>query len=489
MKKPVLTRRAAYRAALGFAVTAFLASVAMIAWQFMPHPLTIVEDANGFHPRTLTIHAGQTVTFKSVRGKYFWPASDFHPTHLLHPKFDPKEPIAPSGSWSYTFPEAGVYPFHDHLAAYYMGQITVLDANGQVVNDCMKGGQLTCWQNELFAALAQGGPNAAYDKLGELFRSDPGFADNCHYLTHNLGLATYQFYKKDPTVVLSPKAIACAGGFYHGFMEGYLGATGDIAGAARICDTIGAKIGADVPDARYQCYHGIGHGAIETQVASTGNFDSLNESVQLALGLCEKASTGTQERYRCSSGVFNALANFYVAGEYGLSVKTTDPLALCARQPDVYKEPCYGNMNAVVIWEGKNDLAQSLPYLLRIPDVDQRSMAVQYLTGLFAIQYVGTTTPFAPIIAQCRADAGSYALPCLQGFAHGLLEHGTPGAQYVRAIQFCADPQLHADERHLCYTEVLSHLDLWYAHAQAVQICASLTPEQRAYCAPEDKST
>ena len=86
---------------------------------------TITETEDGFNPEKMTIKKGETITFKSTRNKFFWPASDLHPTHLIYPEFDPKDPIAPNKTWSFTFNKVGSWKFHDHLAPYYTGIITV----------------------------------------------------------------------------------------------------------------------------------------------------------------------------------------------------------------------------------------------------------------------------------------------------------------------------------------------------------------------------
>jgi len=72
-----------------------------------PAPRTISLTDEGFYPRALTIRAGESVTFRNERSKYFWPASDFHPTHALFPAFDSAKPLAPGASWSFTFDAPG----------------------------------------------------------------------------------------------------------------------------------------------------------------------------------------------------------------------------------------------------------------------------------------------------------------------------------------------------------------------------------------------
>lgn len=446
----MMTAKRGWQLAGIFCVSAAL----LVAVCALPGKNTVVFTKNGISPDVLTIHAGETVTFKTERGKYFWPASDFHPTHTLFPAFDAKRAIAPSDSWSFTFDEPGTYPFHDHLAAYYFGVIRVEDANGNVPDDCAAhGGKLLCWQNRIFLALAKGGVAAAYDTFAELYRSDPDFVLSCHALAHNTGLAAYQFYLKDPSFIYSPNAIACGGGFYHGFMEGYLGATGDVKGAAAVCDKVGDALRDTSPDARLQCYHGIGHGAVETTIASSGSFGSENAFVKEALAVCEKASAGADERYRCYSGVFNAVSNFYIDKEYGLSYVTDDPLALCARQGDVYKDACYGNMNGAVLFKGGMSLSKSAQYIFAMKDAAYRQSAFAYLVSNYAL-YHETDASFAPVVAECHAIPNAYRVTCVRGFASGLVEFGDPSKRKASAESFCAEKTLAEDERSACASAV-----------------------------------
>ncbi len=89
------------------------------------HTITLTKD--GFVPDTVTIKKGDTITFKTTTGNMFWPASNLHPSHLLYPEFDPKEPVQPDASWSFTFDKVGKWQFHDHLAPYFTGTITVIE--------------------------------------------------------------------------------------------------------------------------------------------------------------------------------------------------------------------------------------------------------------------------------------------------------------------------------------------------------------------------
>jgi hypothetical protein len=465
------------------AAAAVIALIALLARLMPPPPGTVVLKDDGFHPRIVNVRAGETVTFRNESGKYFWPASDLHPTHGWYPSFDAKEPLAPGASYRYAFTEPGTYPFHDHLAAYFSGIVRVAGEDGSVPDDCeARGGTLACWQNDILGVLAERGLDAAYDRVAELYAAEPSFAGLCHSLGHSIGLASYQLYLEDPKLVESPKAVACASGFYHGFMEGFIGASGDLPAAARICEDVGAAVASSSPDARYQCYHGIGHGAMETAVAATGEFGSVDDMAAEAARMCEEASEGEEERYRCVSGAYNALANLYINGAYGLAAGDGEAFALCSRQPDAYKEPCYGNMNAVAMWLGKNDFSKAVPHILSIPDAAEVSKAVEYLAGMSALQYLHDE-PFAPALSACRALPGAYGLPCVRGFAHGLLEHGAPQKEYERALAFCAEPAMTAAEKDTCYEEALGTLEGWYSKEKSAEICAAAPAAARSYCA------
>lgn len=78
-----------------------------------------------FEPATLTIKAGQTVTWVNNTDDAFWPASDNHPTHQLLSEFDARKPLKPDEAYSYTFNKVGSWTFHDHLTPRATGVIIV----------------------------------------------------------------------------------------------------------------------------------------------------------------------------------------------------------------------------------------------------------------------------------------------------------------------------------------------------------------------------
>jgi len=77
---------------------------------------------------TLTIRAGDTVTFINHDDELHWPGSDPHPTHSSLPQFDALGGLSEGQSYSYTFRKLGVYGHHEHLLddPPTLGAITVL---------------------------------------------------------------------------------------------------------------------------------------------------------------------------------------------------------------------------------------------------------------------------------------------------------------------------------------------------------------------------
>lgn len=89
--------------------------------------VTIRMNDTSYGPVNLKIKAGAKVTFVNDSKDYRWPASDLHPSHLIFPEFDSKEALPPGASWSFVFEKTGEWGYHDHLAPYITGTVTVVE--------------------------------------------------------------------------------------------------------------------------------------------------------------------------------------------------------------------------------------------------------------------------------------------------------------------------------------------------------------------------
>ena len=447
---------------------------------------------DGFYPPSLTIEKGSMVTFTTKLSSFFWPASNFHPSHDLYPEFDPKVPVDPKGNWTFQFSRVGSWDYHDHLSPYFKGIIQVIETTGttpkQVSGLQCVGltGQvpIDCRKAELLVMLEKEGLDRTFQQIEEFYKNDQEFLKGCHGVAHDLGVASYNLYKKDKDSVLSPRTSYCANGFYHGFMEAFLGATKSIELSRQFCLYVDAKLTDQAPDAYLQCFHGIGHGSIEFTLGE-GRRPSSNEAVLIkpALDLCEKASQKPEELYRCTSGAFNGVANMYISGEYGLDPREEDPLWICKIQPDKYKESCYGNMNSYLMWQSKNDFKEALKFVSVLTD-GHAEMGVNYLAGMAAASNLlgFDLDKISASLQACRDLAFNLKDSCLKGLAQGYLEHGTPALEYRDAIKFCRLDLLTDIERQTCFTFSLGGLHGWYSREKVFQICQEIDPNLYPYC-------
>ncbi len=99
----------------------------------------VVYTDSGFSPSTLTIKAGNSVTFKNQSSAGMWVASASHPSHTVYSgtslqqhcpdgvatAFDECVAVTSGGSWSFTFNKSGSWGYHNHPNASKFGKIVV----------------------------------------------------------------------------------------------------------------------------------------------------------------------------------------------------------------------------------------------------------------------------------------------------------------------------------------------------------------------------
>jgi len=95
----------------------------------------------GFSPKTTTVKVGTTVRFVNNSSRGMWVASDQHPTHTHYDGtslqqhcsagvdtnggFDECTAVNSGSVYSFTFPKAGTFTFHNHVQASDTGTVTV----------------------------------------------------------------------------------------------------------------------------------------------------------------------------------------------------------------------------------------------------------------------------------------------------------------------------------------------------------------------------
>ena len=446
---------------------------------------TIVLGESGFELDVLTIRRGDTVTFTTDRNVPFWPASDLHPIHDLYPEFDPQEPIPPGERWSFRFERTGEWAYHDHLAPYYRGTVTVTDDGRPSAGiECGRGGRTAsearrCWEESLRVIIAANGVDTAFEELARLYKAEPTFAQECHSYAHLIGQAAYAEFSRERAFPVTPKTTYCGYGFYHGVMEAMLAKTGNLAEARQFCLYMDTALAGAASNATLACFHGIGHGVVDGSDRSAwGNDQAI---IEPGLALCDQVASTEQEYYRCYSGAFNSLAIAYWTNQYGLSLNKKDPLGICRRQRDDRRLACYTDMTTALMVITKDDLAAAVRFVDRIAEERFALPTMATLSSLAVRQRLNAAN-YEDVVEVCHDLTLRLRVPCVQGFGNGLMEFGRPPEEYIKAFSFCALPSLAAEEQAACFRSVIGYATMAYPREKVHAICRTVPDALQHLC-------
>ena len=203
--------------------------------------------------------------------------------------------------------------------------------------------------------------------------------------------------------------------------------------------------------------------------------------VVLALEICEEVAGSSSQLSRCATGVYNGIGVFYMTNQYQLSMREEDPLWLCQKQPKEYKAECYLSMNTALLSFAGMNFSKAAGYIENIVEDDHASRAILNLAAPVGTRNINTVDHREQITA-CRSLQERLRLPCIQGDAFGFLEHGEPGVEYIKPLDFCGSQELKEDEQGACFEYIFSYLPLWYPKEKAHQICKTVESQRRDFC-------
>lgn len=441
---------------------------------------TIELRESGFVPDMLEIRVGDTVTFVNKRDTQFWPASDIHPTHEMYPEFDPREPLPPGSSWSFTFTKPGKWNFHDHLTALHTGSIVVLGESQTeyVVSECKKvtdsNQHRQCWDDKLEDAYEKGGVEESFNQFADLHSSEPEFAQDCHGFAHTLGNMAFSDYNAGRDFTVTSQVAYCSYGFFHGFMEALVFETGDYEGAREFCDYIEESLSGEISSVG-PCIHGIGHGV--SDVEDPRMYGKPELLIETGLKLCAQIPRTEYEEKICATGVYNAVAIAYMTDKHGFEYDAEDPYAICRDQTRPHiREACYEEMDTIVLRLDDNKLDQALPYVVAIEDdMRYRKQAVESLSVYSVYNVVANDYEY--VVRSCQSlEEDELRIWCIRGLAAGFITIGTPDKEYLRALDFCATNLITEEERLHCYDRMLYAALVRYPKRTLDSIC-EMTPE------------
>lgn len=468
----------------------------LVIWRFVPgqnQPPVVRFTADGFQPWELTVSLGTTVTFQNRTRKYFWPASDVHPNHQLYPEFDPRSPVDPRGDWKFTFGKPGRFDYHDHLAPAYTGVILVRDQQGRSPppRDCLHpqdSEREACWDQQLLAALDKGGVKQAFAEMGKLYREDPAFSrDGCHHRGHRLGELTYIKYIKGRDMrklELPPESVECGFGFYHGVLEHLFRDNPDPVYAADLCNYLIEKYQKTVPGINLNCYHGTGHGFVPDPPAKK-DWGNPRAIVEPAVAKCQATGVAhdSSEYEQCLEGIYNVLWVWIYGNQYGFTRSPHAPYFACQDLGDkLLTKACYYEAAMHISGYAGFDIGKmTREYVEPIADQQLAQMVLDVAATTITQRYI-LDADHSRFIDQCRALGERWSEVCILGIAGGLMAHGEPEVEYVKAGRYCASPKLSEAVRAACFSHIQGYFRSYYAGEKLAGVCREMEKNYGQKC-------
>ena len=471
---------------LGIALVAVIAGLSLLFSRF-PQTIIVTRTANGFEPASISIQAGDTVTFVSTAGMPYWPASDFHPSHQLYPEFDPKRPLARGEKWSFTFERAGTWTYHDHLASQTQGTVTVTGTSKEDIATCVANSKSIvksyCWAGFFTTIIREQGISVAFDRFAKMYAGDWAFQQNCHDIMHILGKAGYDEFEKSGALSIRPETSYCAYGFYHGFIEEMFARNGnlDLADGVRYCQAV--LTSSVFPSqnaastAAAACFHGLGHASFDSLGGLS--FGDDEKMVAEALHECEGA-VPEERRAQCASGVFNSLANAYSGHNYELAFRDPDPTSICRIQKPIYQLSCYGEVSVSYVRSKKYDFSSATRFIAALP-AHQAGVIYSFIDD-YIRHDIESPTP-ANVKQLCdMLSAKDEAESCVRGVVHALVATGEPGKEELKALPYCELLPAGDSLRRTCFRTLGQELGVTKTATRVKEICSKLSKDDASSC-------
>lgn len=339
--------------------------------------------------------------------------------------------------------------------------------------------KIQCAEEAIKKILSEEGTSTAFEAVAQISELDPNLKYSCHDFAHEIGQYAYKLFRSKTGFEINPKITICNFGFYHGFMEALVLDTGDYQKARDFCEYINKQLVAHGLNLNEECYHGIGHGTVDSHNSQEWlQPDSVSKK---ALTLCKTIATTDQHLSDCASGVFNGIANTFTSGQYGLQVNEQDPFWICNEQEDIIQNVCFGLMSRTLLTLTKGDFQKALEIAQKVAPQGQIERVISNITVIYAISNTDEKS-FPEVISACRLLKESTSLACMKGYSIGLLQSGQPQLEYQQPLKLCNSLLLTKNEKNTCFESFLPKLKNYYTSDKVKQICESLDGMYRPLC-------
>lgn len=320
-----------------------------------------------------------------------------------------------------------------------------------------------------------------FEMMNALFHNEPEFRKSCSALTLHIAQTVASTTN---AFGLSRDVAACNYGFFQNYPRVLLLRGMPITDVRTFCMRVGEEIGSIVPDARAECFRGMGRGFPFVEHEFAGDTAVMAE---YAVRACRKVSPDEAGYLNCLSGIFNALARESVAKTFDLEVRPEDPMWLCDVQRDsTVRDRCAGNWK----WTAMSELnGGSLGTTPGITAGFTRFSAVrgtippQYAEEvLWALGYeearanIGRGIDDSMAVAECASLPPRLRKPCIVGYAVGIAKNWIPWEQDSRMIAFCsaAVDSISDMTPQQCLATAVEYLQGFYSARETQRMCARI---------------
>jgi hypothetical protein len=286
------------------------------------------------------------------------------------------------------------------------------------------------------------------------------------------------------TWVFPPETVYCGYGFFHGIFEHFFRENPDVNLGRKLCDHLTKTISDQIPGIRRNCFHGMGHGFMP-EPPPKKIWGNAQEMIKTTLKTCETVSpTNTKtENLECMEGAFNVLADWIGEGKYGLKLDKENPFKLCREQPNKdYLYACYYEFSMRVPNYANDDLVKIANVYIKETDEDKIAKVTINSAAAAIIERYLDLDNYEKFITACHGIPERLRTSCIDGLALGLIAHGSPGQEYIKAINFCKSNLLYEDEQEVCYQKILRGFSGSYTKEKLTEVCESIDEKYQQYC-------
>ena len=338
--------------------------------------------------------------------------------------------------------------------------------------------QIPCVVDAVVEAAKTVGIEQASAMVAEAIKELPALENECHGIMHVLGEEAYILYKDGVSLDITERSTMCTYGFYHGFITATVLTEGSFDRAQEFCAYVNEELSSQGLDSQSECYHGFGHAVVDDHVST--QVLTATEVVDTALGLCSDLSREDAQFRNCAGGVFNAVANIFTDHTYPWPEiqEENGEVALCNAQEPALQATCFGYFARAILADHRNDLEAALHVAYRLVPETYTAGLRENMAAIFMVGEPNKAAMETHIVT-CRELPREVQTSCIAGLAVGVIQSVDPERFDTALSTVCAYDTLNEEERHMCYSRVLTNISHLVSNDALQAYCSSIPVSMR----------